>query len=101
MNILYGVPGEGMGHATRSKVIIDFLIKENHNVCIVSSAKAFRFLDQAFPGKVLQIKGFHFKYKNAQVSKTGTFLLNLRSAAGNTIHNFSKKLLVERTFSLD
>ena len=25
MQILYGVPGEGMGHATRSKVIIEHL----------------------------------------------------------------------------
>ncbi len=99
MNILYGVPGEGMGHATRSKVIIDFLLSENHNVCIVSSSRAFKFLDQSFPGRVLEIKGFHFAYKNAQVSKTGTFLLNLKNAAGNLVHNFNKKLQVEKTFT--
>jgi uncharacterized protein (TIGR00661 family) len=101
MNILYGVPGEGMGHATRSKVIIDFLLSENHEVQIVSSARAFQFLNTAFPGKAVEIKGFHFAYKNAQVSKTGTFLLNLKSATRNLIHNFAKKLLIEKTFVPD
>jgi uncharacterized protein (TIGR00661 family) len=101
MNILYGVPGEGMGHATRSKVIIDFLLNEKHNVIVVSSSRAFKFLDQVFPGRVIEIRGFHFAYRNAQVSKTGTFLLNLKSAAGNFVHNFRKKLLVEKTFSPD
>ncbi len=99
MNILYGVPGEGMGHATRSKVIIDFLLSEKHNVFIVSSSRAFHFLNEAFPGRAIEIKGFHFKYKNAQVSKTGTFLLNLKTAAGNLAHNLSKKLQVEKTFT--
>ncbi len=101
MNILYGVPGEGMGHATRSKVIIDFLLSENHQVQIVSSARAFQFLNTAFPGRAVEIKGFHFAYKNAQVSKTGTFLLNLKSATRNLIHNFAKKLLIEKTFVPD
>jgi uncharacterized protein (TIGR00661 family) len=99
VNILYGVPGEGMGHATRSRVIIDFLLAEKHEVCIVSSSRAFRFLDQAFPGKAIEIKGFHFAYKNAQVSKTGTFFLNLKSAAGNLVHNFRRKLSIERNFT--
>lgn len=89
MNILYGVPGEGMGHATRSKVVIDYLLK-NHNVQVVSSSRAFRFLDHAFPGRVHEIKGFHFAYKNAQVSKTGTFMFNLKSAPRNLVHNFNQ-----------
>ena len=39
MRILYGVNGEGMGHATRSRVVIDALI-ENHDVRVVSSGIA-------------------------------------------------------------
>ena len=100
MNILYGVPGEGMGHATRSKVVIDFLLRE-HNVQVVSSARAFQFLSKAFPGRVHEIKGLHFAYKNAQVSKLGTFLMNIKSAPKNLIHNFSKYLLVDRNFKPD
>ena len=101
MKILYGIPGEGMGHATRSKVILDFLIKEGHELLIVSSSRAFQFLDKAFPGKTIEIKGFHFSYKNAEVSKTGTFLLNLKSAAKNLHFNLAKKRLLERAFVPD
>lgn len=98
MKILYGVPGEGMGHATRSKVIIEYLLGKGHEVKIVSSARAFTFLDKAFPGRVIEIKGFHFAYKNAEVSKTGTFLLNLKNAGRNLVYNFGKKLQLEEMF---
>ncbi|MES2558448.1 MAG: MJ1255/VC2487 family glycosyltransferase [Bacteroidota bacterium] len=101
MNILYGVPGEGMGHATRSKVVIDFLLAEGHNVQVVSSARAYTFLHTHFGNKVHEIKGLHFAYKNAEVSKMGTLMLNLRSAAGNFFHNFSKYLLIEKSFTPD
>jgi len=101
MNILYGVPGEGMGHATRSKVIIDHLLEKGHNVHVVSSARAFQFLDKAFPGRVVEIKGFHFAYKNAEVSKTATFISNLRSAGKNIVYNTSKKWMIERSFHPD
>ncbi|HOZ87366.1 MAG TPA: glycosyltransferase family protein [Bacteroidia bacterium] len=101
MNILYGVPGEGMGHATRSKVIIDHLIKKKHQLCIVSSGRAFGFLNNEFPGLVIEIKGFHFAYKNAEVSKTKTFLSNLQSSAKNLGYNTAKKLLIEKSFTPD
>lgn len=101
MKILYGVPGEGMGHATRSKVVIDFLLSQKHDVHIVSSSRAFTFLDKTFPGRVTEIKGFHFAYKNAEVSKTGTFLLNLKSAGKNLIHNVSKELAIHKAFNAE
>jgi uncharacterized protein (TIGR00661 family) len=101
MNILYGVPGEGMGHATRSKVTIDFLLSEGHNVQVVSSARAYTFLSAQFGDRVHEIKGLHFAYKNAEVSKLGTLMLNLKSAAGNFLHNFSKYLLMEKLFTPD
>ncbi|MES2730234.1 MAG: MJ1255/VC2487 family glycosyltransferase [Bacteroidota bacterium] len=100
MNILYGVPGEGMGHATRSKVVIDHLLKE-HNVQVVSSSRAYQFLSKAFPKRVHEIKGLHFAYKNAQVSKLGTFLLNLKSAPSNLLHNFTQYLLMDKSFKPD
>ncbi|MBA4054432.1 MAG: UDP-glucuronosyltransferase [Marivirga sp.] len=100
MNILYGVPGEGMGHATRSKVVISHLLK-HHNVQVVSSSRAFQFLAKSFPDRVHEIKGLHFAYKNAQVSTLGTFILNLKSAPSNLLHNFSKYLLIDRSFKPD
>jgi len=101
MNILYGVPGEGMGHATRSKVVIDFLLSEGHHVQVVSSARAYTFLHTHFGNRVHEIKGLHFAYKNAEVSKVGTLMLNLKSAAGNFLHNFSKYLMIEEAFTPD
>jgi uncharacterized protein (TIGR00661 family) len=101
MKILYGVPGEGMGHATRSKVIISYLLSQQHDVRVVASHRAFTFLNQEFPGRVTEIKGLHFAYKNAKISKGGTFLLNLKSAGKNLVHNYIKKLEIEHTFKAD
>ena len=38
MKILYGVVGEGFGHATRSRTIIEHLSR-SHDVLIVASAR--------------------------------------------------------------
>ena len=40
MRVLYGVNGEGMGHATRSRVVIDDLL-ERHDVRVMASQAAF------------------------------------------------------------
>jgi uncharacterized protein (TIGR00661 family) len=98
MKILYGVPGEGMGHATRSKVVIDYLISKGHEIKIVASDRAFKFLDKSFPGCAIEIKGFHFAYKNAEVSKSGTLMLILKSAAKNLAFNKTQKHLLEQNF---
>jgi len=47
MRILYGVTGEGMGHATRSSVILEHLTKE-HDVHVVVSGRARDYLAQRF-----------------------------------------------------
>ena len=67
MKILYGVPGEGLGHATRSQVIIHHLIQQGHEVQVVSSSRAYTLLHNSFPGRVHEIKGFHLAYKDASV----------------------------------
>ncbi len=100
MKILYGVPGEGMGHATRSKVIITHLLK-HHDVQVLSSARAFKFLKAEFGERVHEIKGLHFAFKNAQVSKLGTFLLNLKHAPESLVHNVSQYLLINKNFTPD
>ena len=75
MNILYGVPGEGLGHATRSKVVIGHLLAQGHQVCVVSSSRAYTMLAAAFPGRVHEIRGFHLAYKGLAVSKVRTAAL--------------------------
>lgn len=101
MKILYGVPGEGMGHATRSKVVIDYLLKKKHDVQVVSSDRAYHFLNTNFPGRVYEIKGLHFAFKDAQVSKLGTLLLNLKKGPQNILFNYTKYLTIEKNFKPD
>jgi uncharacterized protein (TIGR00661 family) len=100
MKILYGVPGEGMGHATRSKVVVDYLLKK-HDVRIVSSGRAFGFLNESFPGRVSEIEGFHLAYKNARVDKFKTALSILKSATGSLRKNFIKYMELSKTFFPD
>ncbi|MCA8832543.1 MULTISPECIES: MJ1255/VC2487 family glycosyltransferase [Hymenobacter] len=90
MNILYGVPGEGLGHATRSKVVIGHLLSQGHNVCVVSSSRAYQMLAANFPGRVHEIRGFHLAYKHLTVSKSRTAALTLRTAPENLLINFRK-----------
>ena len=90
VNILYGVPGEGLGHATRSKVVIGYLLAQGHQVCVVSSSRAYTVLAAAFPGRVHEIRGFHLAYKGLAVSKVRTAALTLRTAPDDLRVNFAK-----------
>ncbi|WP_223651699.1 glycosyltransferase family protein [Hymenobacter psoromatis] len=98
MTILYGVPGEGLGHATRSKVVIAWLLEQGHEVRVVSSSRAFALLDRAFPGRVLEIKGFHLAYKKLTVSKSRTVSLTLRTAPETLQTNFRQYRALLRGF---
>lgn len=100
MNILYGVPGEGMGHATRSKVIIKHLLK-NHNIKIVSSSRAFEFLNKLFPDKVYEIQGFNFVYKDGEVKKLKTFQKIIDHGPHNLIENLSIYNKIRKEFEPD
>jgi uncharacterized protein (TIGR00661 family) len=88
MQILYGVPSEGMGHATRSKVVIEYLLQQKHDVQIVTSGRAFSFLQNHFPGCVHEIEGYHLAYKNAEVSIAKTFFNTLKDAPKKLQANF-------------
>ncbi|WP_298316442.1 MJ1255/VC2487 family glycosyltransferase [uncultured Aquimarina sp.] len=89
MKILYGVPGEGMGHATRAKVILSHLIKSNE-LRIVSSDRAYQFLKKSFPDQTYEIKGLHFSYKDGVVSRSKTSIDIIKHAPENLITNFKK-----------
>ena len=51
MKILYGVVGEGMGHATRSRVVLEHLRAQGHEVLVVVSNRAFEMLRGHFAGR--------------------------------------------------
>lgn len=80
MKILYGVPSEGMGHATRSKVVIQHLLDAGHDVHIATSDRALTFLETAFPGRTFKIEGLHLKYDQGTVDRWASFKMLLKSA---------------------
>jgi len=78
MRILYGVVGEGMGHATRSSVLLEHLTQQ-HEVHVVVSGRAREFLAQRFEN-VHKIWGLTIQYEGNSVRKLGTLLENLKGA---------------------
>jgi len=87
MKILYGVPSEGMGHATRSKVIIEHLLANGHEVRIATSDRAFELLERAFPGKCYRIEGLHLRYERGSVDKSASFAHLMASAPEALVTN--------------
>jgi uncharacterized protein (TIGR00661 family) len=79
MRILYGVVGEGMGHAMRSAVVLERLTAAGHEVRIVVSGRAAQYLGQRYPGMVTEITGLTMVYEDNVVSKMKTALENLKS----------------------
>jgi uncharacterized protein (TIGR00661 family) len=78
LQVLYGVNGEGMGHATRSEVVIDSLLAR-HDVRVVASGAAFRFLGERLP-RVDQIFGPTFALEQGEIRRWATVRQNLRLA---------------------
>jgi uncharacterized protein (TIGR00661 family) len=78
MRILYGVVGEGMGHATRSSVLLEHLTKQ-HEVHVVVSGRARDYLARRFEN-VHKIWGLTISYEGNSVRKLGTLLENLKGA---------------------
>lgn len=74
MNILYGVAGEGSGHAIRSKPIIEHLEK-NHNVLVACGGRAYAILSKNF--RTEKIISSRIISENNSVKNTSTFFYNL------------------------
>lgn len=83
MRILYGVVGEGMGHATRSCVILRHLVARGHDVQIVVSGRAHAFLKKTFPLlEVHEIAGLNMVYEDNAVQRRRTALDFLKKLPG-------------------
>jgi len=103
VKILYGVVGEGMGHAMRSRVVLDRLIELGHEVEIMASGRAKDYLAKRFDG-VHKIHGLHMIYEENRVRRGKTLWSNvLGGAAGlpgnlaayfKLIEDFSPKLVI-------
>jgi uncharacterized protein (TIGR00661 family) len=100
VRILYGVVGEGMGHAMRSAVLLERLAASGHDVRIVVSGRAADYLEKRHPGKVTKITGLTMIYEDNTVQKIKTALANLKSLI-DVPDNFRSYLEMARTFSPD
>jgi uncharacterized protein (TIGR00661 family) len=83
MRILYGVVGEGMGHAIRSRVVIDHLAERGHDVQVVVSGRAHDYLKARERDRlgVTRIWGLSIVYEDNEVRNFRTVLANVTGAA--------------------
>ena len=90
MKVLYGVVGEGMGHAIRSRVVLEHLVKEGHAVEIMASSRACDFLTKQFgEEEVNRIHGFHMIYEDNRVRRGKTLWSNVLTGLAGIPQNIS------------
>jgi uncharacterized protein (TIGR00661 family) len=99
MRILYGVVGEGMGHATRSRVILEELTRQ-HEVHIVASGRATAYLQQRF-SSVHAIWGYTIAYKGNSVRNLLTVVQNLKGAVRGWPQNIRRYFEIMQDFKPD
>jgi uncharacterized protein (TIGR00661 family) len=77
--ILYGVAGEGSGHSTRSKVIIEHLISQGHIVKVVSYDRGYKNLTPFFD--VTEVVGLQFVFKDNKIKPLPTLMENVKKTS--------------------
>lgn len=100
MRILYGVTGEGMGHAIRSRVTLTHLHAKGHEVKVVVSGRAFTFLQKHFPD-VVEIAGFPLVYKENALDRDKTAFKILSEAPAYALENVQAYMRDVRHFDAD
>jgi uncharacterized protein (TIGR00661 family) len=102
MRILYGVVGEGMGHAMRSRVILDELCKE-HEVQVVVSGRAYDYLQKRASEQlsVQKIWGYSLVYEDNEVQKWKTAVANLKGAITGWPRNVQAYVEIAEKFQPD
>ena len=74
MRIIYGLSGDGRGHASRSKVMIEHLIGKGHQVIAVTSGAAYEYLSSSF--NTIEIPCLRIVNKDEQVDVWDTLKVN-------------------------
>lgn len=91
MRIIYGVVGEGMGHATRSRVILEHLLAAGHDIVVVVSGRAHGFLTSKLAGRerirVEEIHGLHLKFEGNDLDVSESILSNMKGAPAGLVKN--------------
>jgi uncharacterized protein (TIGR00661 family) len=95
MRVLYGVTGEGMGHATRSRVVIEHLRARGHAVKVVASDRAYAMLSRHFPD-VVEIRGLRVAYADGAMDLAGSLRVNLAGLPSTVVRNAEVYRQLER-----
>ncbi len=76
LKILFGVAGEGSGHATRAEVVAKYLESQGHKVKMISYHQGLNYLAPNFD--VQEIFGLRFFHKDDKVDYPTTILENIK-----------------------
>ncbi|MBM4320576.1 MAG: hypothetical protein FJ125_11600 [Deltaproteobacteria bacterium] len=89
-----------MCHATRSRVILEHLLAQGHDIHVVVSGRAHRFLTERFRERkgidFEQIHGFHLAYEGNAVDLSETVLSNIERSVEGLLHNVAAYLRFQR-----
>ncbi|MDR1818987.1 MAG: glycosyltransferase [Methanobrevibacter sp.] len=85
--IFYSICGEGLGHAIRSAVVIEELLKK-YNVYIFSSDRAYKYLSEKFDN-VYEIGGFNTVYQDNSVKNRKTLYKAIKDTPSHLKENYA------------
>ena len=106
LRILYGVVGEGMGHATRSRAILGHLLHSGHELLVVVSGRAHAMLVERFRGRrsirFEEIHGLSLTVDDTGgIDKSQTLIDNLAALPGGWKRNVEVYERVVGSFRAD
>ncbi len=85
--IVYGVSGEGSGHTTRAREMLQHLTQQGHEIRVVSYGRGYAALRGQY--RCIEIEGLHIVSVDNRVSVWRTVLHNLRRARRAIVSNRS------------
>ncbi|MDR2830098.1 MAG: glycosyltransferase [Methanobrevibacter sp.] len=85
--IFYSICGEGLGHAIRSGVIVEELLKK-YDVYVFSSDRAYKYLSGKF-NNVFEIGGFNTIYQDNSVKNRKTLYKAIKDTPSNLKENYA------------
>jgi uncharacterized protein (TIGR00661 family) len=100
VRILYGAVGEGLGHATRSRVVAKHLLEQGHDVKMAASGRALPYLREQLPD-VEEIWGLSFVLEHGTVNTWKTLTGNLRGGVHGLPEDWHRGAQVAREFDPD
>jgi uncharacterized protein (TIGR00661 family) len=98
MRVLYGAVGEGLGHATRSRVVAEHLLAQGHEVKMAASGRALPYLREHLPD-VAEIWGLGFALEHGQVRAWKTLTLNVRGGLRGVPEDWRRGAEIARAFA--